>query len=70
MMVERPYPRSLLSGDTEGLTASTGGLGSLSSDSMAPVMSETSVVLGLSHSLKILSESGVELVGHNVDVFT
>ena len=62
-MVHRPYPRSLLSGDTEGLTASTGGLGSLSSDSMAPVMSETSVVLGLSHSLKILSHHGIQVVG-------
>lgn len=54
---------SLLSGNTEGLSASSGRLGSLSSNLNAPVVSETSMVLGLSHSLKILSETGIEVVG-------
>ena len=63
MIAQRPYPRSLLSGNTEGLTASTGGLGSLSSNSVTPVMSETSMVLGFSHSLKILSHIGIQVVG-------
>ena len=53
----------LLSGNTECLTASTSGLCSLSSNSVSPVMSETSMVLGLSHSLKILSHHGIETVG-------
>ena len=64
MIAQRPQKtRSLLSGNTEGLTASTGGLGSLSSNLVSPVMSETSMVLGLSHSLKILSHHGIEIVG-------
>ena len=59
---------SLLSGNTEGLSASTGGLGSLSSNSVSPVMSETSMVLGLSHSLKILSHHGIQVVGNELGV--
>ena len=59
----RHSDRSLLSGNTEGLSTSTGRLGSLSSDLDAPPMSETSMVLGLSHSLEILSKSGVQGVG-------
>ena len=35
----------------------------MSSDLDAPVVSETSVVLGLSHSLEILSETGIQVVG-------
>jgi hypothetical protein len=66
MNAQRPYPHSLLSGNTEGLTASTGGLGSLSSNSVTPVMSETSMVLGLSHSLKILSHHGIQVVGNEL----
>ena len=57
---------SLLSGDSEGLSASTGGLGSLSSNSDTPVMSETSMVLGLSHSLEILSHESVNVVGNDL----
>ena len=66
MKAQKPHPRSLLSGNTEGLTASTGGLGSLSSNSVTPVMSETSMVLGFSHSLKILSHVGIEVVGNEL----
>ena len=57
---------SLLSGNSESLSASTGGLGSLSSNSNAPVMSETSVVLGLLHSFQVLSQDGIELIGNQV----
>ena len=59
-----PLPgSSLLSGNTESLSASTGRLGSLSSNLDTPVVSETSMVLGLSHSLEILSETGIQVVG-------
>ena len=59
-----PLPsRSLLSGNTEGLSASTGRLGSLSSNLDTPVVSKTSVILGLSHSLEIFSETSVQGVG-------
>jgi hypothetical protein len=61
-----PKKRSLLSGNSEGLSASTGRLGSLSSDLDTPVMSETSMVLALSHSLEILSETGVQGVGNEL----
>ena len=54
---------SLLSGNTESLSASAGGLGSLTSNLESPVVSKTSMVLGLSHSLKILSHSGIHLIG-------
>ena len=53
----------LLLGDTEGLSASTSGLGSLTSDSDAPEVSETSMVLALSKSLKILSHHSIKLIG-------
>ena len=59
---------SLLSNDSEGLSASTGGLGSLTSDLLSPEVSETSVVLGLSHSLEILSESGIHQVGDELGI--
>jgi hypothetical protein len=58
-----PKRCSLLSDDTEGLSASTGRLGSLSSNLVAPVMSESSMVLTLSHSLEIFSKTGVQGVG-------
>ncbi len=61
-----PKKHSLLSGNSEGLSASTGRLGSLSSDLDAPVMSETSIVLALSHSLAILSDTRVQRVGNEL----
>jgi len=57
---------SLLSLDTESLTASTGGLGALTSDLVAPEVSETSVLLGLSHSLEILTHGGIHVVGNEL----
>ena len=59
---------SLLSLDTESLTASTGGLGALTSDLVAPEVSETSVLLGLSHSLEILTHGGIHVVGNELSV--
>ena len=56
----------LLSGNTECLTASTSGLCSLTSNSKSIPMSDTSVVLGLSHSLEILSHGGIELIGNQL----
>ena len=40
----------------------------MTSDSLSPVVSETSVLLGLSHSLAILSESGIEVVRDELEV--
>jgi hypothetical protein len=53
---------------TDGLSASTSGLGSLSSDLDAPVVSETSVALGLSHPLEVLSEAGIQVVGDQLSI--
>jgi len=62
--------RSLLLGDTEGLTGTAGGLGLLTSDLYAEVVTETSVLAGLLHALKIFSESGVNHVGNELTVGT
>jgi len=58
----------LLLGDTEGLTASSGGLGTLTSDLEAEPMTETSVVAGLLHALEIFSESGVDHVRNQMAI--
>ena len=60
--------RSLLLGDTEGLAGSTGGLGLLTSNLDAEVVTETSVLAGLLHSLKIFTETGVNHVGNELGV--
>lgn len=57
---------SLLSLDTESLSASTGRLGTLTSNSVTPVVSETSVLLRLSHSLKILTHDSIDLIGNKL----
>ena len=57
---------SLLSDDSKSLSASTGRLGSLTSNLKSPVMSKTSMVLCLSHSLKILSHDGIQLIGNQM----
>ena len=57
---------SLLSGNTKCLTASTGRLCSLSSDSGTPKMSETSMIFGFSKSLEIFSHHGSKLIGDKV----
>jgi len=54
---------SLLSGDTESSAGSACGLGLLTSDLVAPEVSQTSVSSDLLESLQILSELGVDTVG-------
>ena len=56
----------LLSGNTKCLTTSTSGLCSLTSNSKSVEVSDTSVVLWLSHSLEILSHGGIELIGNQL----
>ena len=67
---EEMQVRSLLLGDTEGLTGSAGGLGLLTADLDAEVVTETSVLAGLLHALKIFSESGINHVGDQLGVGT
>ena len=38
----------------------------MTSNSVTPVVSETSVLLGLSHSLKILTHDGINLIGNKL----
>ena len=66
----RSETRSLLLGDSEGLSSSTSGFGSLTSDLDVPVMTETSVLADLLHALEIFSESGVDVVGNQLTVGT
>ena len=53
----------LLLGDTESLTGSAGGFGSLTLDLQVPEVTQTSMVADLLHALKILSESSIDDVG-------
>lgn len=55
--------RSLLPGNTEGLTGTAGGLGSLTLNLEVPEVTETSVLADLLHALEILSESSINDVG-------
>lgn len=59
----RSEARSLLLGDTEGLSGTAGGLGLLTTDLQAEVVTETSVLAGLLHALNVLTETGVHVVG-------
>ena len=60
--------RSLLPGNTESLTSSTGGLGALTLDLEVPEVTETSMVADLLHALEILSKSGINNVRVNLAV--
>jgi len=62
--------RSLLLGDTESTASTAGGLGALTTDLNAEVMTETSVLAGLLHALKILTETGINLIGNELAPFT
>ena len=64
----RAKGRSLLSSDSQSLSSSTSGLGVLSLDLEAQVMTKTSMLADLLHTLKIFSESGVDNVGINLTV--
>lgn len=59
---------TLLLGDTDGPAATTGGLGVLTADAEAPVVSETTVGADLLEALQILTELGVDAVGQDVGV--
>ena len=59
---------SLLLGDSEGLSSSSGGLGVLTLDLEVPEVTETSVLADLLHALQILSESRINDVGDDLAV--
>lgn len=59
---------TLLLGDTDSPAATTGSLGVLTTDTEAPVVSETAVGADLLEALKILTELGVDAVGQDVRV--
>lgn len=68
---ESDQPRSLttlLLGHTDGPAATTGGLGVLSTDTEAPVVTETTVGADLLQALEIITELGVDTVGQNLVV--
>ena len=54
--------RSLLPGNTEGLTGSAGGLGSLTLDLEVPEVTETSMLACSLHALQVLSEFSINHV--------
>jgi hypothetical protein len=62
------YLTTLLLGDTDGSATATGGLGVLTTDTEAPVVSETTVSADLLETLEILTELRVDVVGQNVRV--
>ncbi len=59
---------TLLLGDTDGPAATTSGLGVLSADTEAPVVTETAVSADLLQALKIVAELGVNAVGKDLAV--
>lgn len=59
---------TLLLGDTDSPTATTSGLGVLTTDTQAPVVSETTVSADLLQALEIITELGVDTVGENLGV--
>ena len=60
----------LLLGDTDGAAAATGGLGVLTTDTEAPVMTETTMSADLLETLKIVTELGVDVVGQDLVILT
>ena len=64
-----PHPAGLLLGShTDGASAPTGGLGVLTPDLDAPVMTETAVVADLLQTLQILTQLRVQLRRHQLAV--
>jgi hypothetical protein len=59
---------TLLLGDTDGPAATTSGLGVLTADTEAPVVTETTVGADLLQALEIVTELGVDTVGENLAV--
>lgn len=59
-----------LLGDTDGTTTTASGLGVLTTDTEAPVVTETTVVTDLLETLKILTHLVVKTVGEDLGVGT
>lgn len=59
---------TLLLGDTDGAATATGGLGVLTADTEAPVVTETTVGADLLEALEIVAELGGDAVGENLGV--
>lgn len=59
---------TLLLGHTDGPAATTGGLGVLTADAEAPVVTETTVSADLLEALQVLTELGVDTVGKDLGV--
>lgn len=59
---------TLLLGDTDGSATATSGLGVLTTDTEAPVVSETTVSADLLEALEIVTELGVDTVGEDLGV--
>ncbi len=56
----------LLLGDTNSLTLVTGGLGMLTTDTQAPIMTQTSVGADLLQTLQVLTKLVVEHIGQSL----
>jgi hypothetical protein len=59
---------TLLLGDTDGPATATGGLGVLTADAEAPVVTETTVGADLLEALEVLAELGGDAVGEDLRV--
>jgi hypothetical protein len=59
---------ALLLADTDGATAAASGLGVLTTDTEAPVVTQTAVGADLLQALKVLTELGVKTVGDDLAV--
>lgn len=59
---------ALLLADTDGAATATSGLGVLTTDTQAPVVTETAVGADLLEALKILTELAVQTVGNNLRI--
>ena len=61
-------PLTLLLGDTDGSAATSGGLGVLTTDTEAPVVTETTMSADLLQALKIVTELRGDTVGEDLTV--
>jgi hypothetical protein len=67
-IVTLSYGLALLLADTDSAATATGGLGVLTTDTEAPVVTETTVRADLLQALKILTELAVQVVGDKLGV--
>lgn len=59
-------PLTLLLADTDGPTTTTSGLGVLTTDAKAPVVTKTTVSADLLQALEVVTELGVDAVGQDL----